>query len=189
MRRSKHHRPRSLAKYVLFVLTVGLVAVLASPALVGAGNPAGPDLEGGQGGDAECEQVEGLEFLFGGKTTGGQVAEGTYNIPGGGTITIENGDPGFINFVSTVPVVAIIVVKGNEPNTVTTFPGVLSGTAATNALLDGEDSPSHITFCFGEEQPPPNGTTPPNGTVPPPDVRQPAPQAPAPVTAAPRFTG
>jgi hypothetical protein len=34
-------------------------------------------------------------------------------------------------------------------------PPVLQGSAATNAPLDGEASPSHITFCFGEVVPPP----------------------------------
>jgi hypothetical protein len=78
------------------------------------------------------------------------VAEGTYTIPGGGTITLSNGAPGFINCVSTVPVAAFIVVKGNQPNAVTTFdPPVLSGTAASNAPLDGGHSePYHDLLRF-----------------------------------------
>jgi hypothetical protein len=54
-----------------------------------------------------------------------------------------------------VPVAAIIVKKGNLPDAVMTFnPPVLEGDAATNAPLDGEASPSHITICFGSEAPP-----------------------------------
>jgi hypothetical protein len=151
---------RKLARHVIAVLTVGLVAALAAPALVAtAGN--GTDLVADGGAESDCEAT-GASFELAAKTPGGTVAEGTYNIPGGGTITIENGAPGTINFVSTVPVAAIFVKKGNLQDAVTVFdPPVLEGTANTNAPLDGEASPSHITFCFGSEAPPPPPPPPP----------------------------
>jgi hypothetical protein len=114
--------------------------------------------------------------------------------------------PGFINCVSAMPVAAFIVVKGNQPNAVTTFdPPVLSGTAASNAPLDG-GIPSHITICFGSEVPPTTTTTtttippttakPPVTTSPPPAPPAVGPPVPAPGAAAavavpvtPRVTG
>ena len=160
---------RAFARRVVVLFAMGLVATLAGPSLVAsAGNPPGPDLVADGGAESDCEAT-GVDFVLAAKTNGGTVPAGTYNIPGGGTITISNGAPGTINFVSTVPVAAIFVKKGNLQDAITTFdPPVFSGTANTNAPLDGGASPSHITFCFGEEVPPTTGppTTAPPTTAP-----------------------
>ena len=183
MRPVTDSRPRSLAKYVLFALTVVLAA--ATLAVVASGDNS-KSYADGQGSPAEClgnGNVEGSVTPTGG--------EASFDVGAGNVVTgvcIKAGNPhsgplvnGFydanFNMVSEANACFEVAGVGTQVVTVTDV-----GDCPAAGL-------SHIDVIFGAA-PPPNGTAPPNGTVPPPEVKQPpAPQAPAPVRAAPVFTG
>ena len=158
MRRLTHRPPRSFAKSVLFVLTVGLVAALAA---IGAAGTVGAQ-------DATCPLLDT-----------GHLTD--LNDQTSGTITAPEG-----KVIVQVCVKAGSAQQGEGPEITNFNPGV---TSTTISHTSGKEI-SHYSVKYADAPPPPNGTAPPNGTVPPPEVKQPpAPQAPAPVRAAPVFTG
>jgi hypothetical protein len=185
-------RPRSLAKHLLFALTVVLAA--ATLAVVASGGNSKSYADGANS-PPECIEADNDNVI--GSVSPTDAAAG---------VTVPAGN-----------VVLGVCIKAGEPHSGplgngTFGPGPafapdgcfeVSGVGTqTVTVEDIGDCPaaglSHIDVIFGPPPPngttPPNGTAPPNGTVPPPEVKQPpapkvTPQAPAPVVAAARFTG
>jgi hypothetical protein len=187
MRPVTRRRPRSLAKYMLFGLTVVLAA--ATLAVVasadnsklyadGAGSPPacddGPNVEGSVTG---TDDSASFDVGAGNVVTGVCIKSGS---TGGHSGPLGNG-----SYSGTFGPDGCYVVTGVGTQEVT-----------VTRIGSGPECQaiSHIDVLFGP--PPPNGTAPPNGTVPPPEVKQPPapqaparPSAPAPVVAGARFTG
>jgi hypothetical protein len=160
MRLLTHRRPRSLA--ILATIAIATLATIGAAGTVGAGV------------DQVCPDLD----------------TGKIDPPGDPTSLVITAPPGQV--IVQVCVKAGSAVQGDGPEFTDFDPGVTSTTISHSS---GKEI-SHYSVKYGPPPPPPNGTAPPNGTVPPPEVKQPpevkkppAPQAPAPVRAAPVFTG
>jgi hypothetical protein len=202
MRLSTHRRPRSFAKYVLFALTVVLAA--ATLAVVASGDNSKLYADG-EGSPVACltnpnqnpnaanvQSVSPAEAAAGVDVGAGFVVEGVCIRTGteGHSGVLGNGTyDGAFNPVAPDSDDACYVVEGVNTQEVT---------VTRIGEGPGCQDISHVDVIRKPAPPPPNGNgpppngngPPPNGTVPPPEVKQPpAPKAPAPVRAAPVFTG
>jgi hypothetical protein len=177
-----YRRPQSLAKYMLFALTVVLAA--ATLAVVASGGNSKSYAEG-QGSPPECEEGPNVDAGITG--TGDEIS---HTVSAGNVVTgvcIKTGqeghsDPlangtfdGAFNPVAPDSDAACYVVEGVGTQEVT-----------VTRVGDGPDCQdlSHIDVLFGPPPPPTTGAPP--TTAAPKEV---APSVPAPVRAAPVFTG
>jgi hypothetical protein len=196
MRPVTHRRPRSLAKYVMFLLTVGLMGALTTFAFVGtavADGPSDPRATFHEGNATTCAQVgfPGSEILG----SGGQPqANGTVTSVDSSivvTVSAHAGGGQELNVVldpSSGLVIDTIIVKGG--NAYNQYPGTVLDhliapfVGATNNVGDI----SHWFLCYHQGEVPPPPPPPPGEEVTP---TPPAPGAPAAVavTARPVFTG
>jgi hypothetical protein len=190
MRLSTHHRPRSLAKYLLFVLTVGLVAALTTFGLVGT---AGADLPSDNratfvdaANATTCADVgdSSANILFVNGANNGSDANISGTVTGGTTLNLTLLNP-------NVVVNAVVVKGGNGYNLYNgNFPNMVA------PLTNGGQPAgiSHWFVCYDivttpppEEVPP--AEVPPAEVTPTPPAAAPGAPAAAAVTARPVFTG
>ena len=131
----------------------GLIAVTAATLLMMAwaifATPASASHSEGVTGNPSCKSL-GYEFGF--KVE--PVVNGTFNVPGFGTITISASDGQFFNWSSTFGIDAVIVKGGTKANIFTYSPEAQSG-SGLHAPDNASGQPaglSHIEFCFDEDE-------------------------------------